>query len=131
MAIPGRYGKAGEFHAGLAPVEQFGKSGFIDRTGAWVISPRFEDAGLFSPEGLAHVQVGTSWGFADRSGNLALPAQYEVAGAFSEGFAPARVAGKWGFINLKGQWKLSPQFDQLEPLEPAGRGPCRATGSAT
>ena len=121
LAIPARYWRAGEFHAGLAPVEQFGKSGFIDRTGAWVIAPRFEDAGLFSAEGLAPVQVerraGPTWGFADRAGNLTLPVQYEAARAFNEGFAPAKVAGKWGFIDAKGHWAVSPQFDELERLE--------------
>ena len=121
MTIPGRYWRAGEFHAGLAPVEQFGKSGFIDRTGAWVIPPRFEDAGLFSAEGLAPVQVkqraGLVWGFADRTGNLVLPVQYEGAKAFSQGFAPAKLAGKWGFVDSKGQWAVSPQFDELERLE--------------
>ena len=87
-----------------------------------MIAPRFEDAGLFSAEGLAPVQVerrraGPTWGFADRAGNLTLPVQYEAARAFNEGFAPAKVAGKWGFIDAKGHWAVSPQFDELERLE--------------
>ena len=45
----------------LYPVEQCGKWGYIDRKGAMVIRPKFDDAWAFS-EDLAAVEMGGSLG---------------------------------------------------------------------
>lgn len=37
--------------------------------------------------------------------------KFEKAGNFSEGIAPAKGMGKWGYINKSGKWEISPSFD--------------------
>lgn len=82
----------GKFVAGLACVrhavgpEANGGWGFIDKRGAFVIPPRYENADMFS-EGLAAVQQGGKWGFVDPRGNLVIPARYDRIKRFSEGLA--------------------------------------------
>ena len=83
---------------------QGGKWGYIDRTGAWAIKPRFElnydsiylsdqdamyfryllETGRFS-DGRAAVQVEGGWGFIDRSGALVIPGPYTWVEAFHAG----------------------------------------------
>lgn len=40
-----------------------------------------------------------------------LPRKYEAALEFSDGLAAVRIEGKWGFINMKGEVIIAPQFD--------------------
>ncbi|MCH5349823.1 MAG: WG repeat-containing protein [Oscillospiraceae bacterium] len=62
--------------------------GFIDKTGEWVIEPRFWDVAWgFSENGLASAAV------LDSSGNK-----------------------KWGYIDESGSWVIEPQFDQTYPF---------------
>ena len=50
-----------------APVKYNGKWGYIDKTGKFVIEPKFEGAYPFS-EGLAMVKVGKAVGYIDKTG---------------------------------------------------------------
>ncbi len=97
--------------------------GYVDRSGRWVIRPRFRAADAFS-EGLAAVQAaGTKddlgpngWGyhgFIDRSGAFVIPPRHRFgpAGPFSEGLAPVAMLGahgrvRTGYINRKGRFVL-------------------------
>ncbi|WP_206754548.1 WG repeat-containing protein [Leptolyngbya sp. FACHB-36] len=103
------------FSDGLAvvlTVEQ--TSGFIDKTGTFVIPPKLVGAGHFS-EGLASVIVGNKRGFIDKTGRVAIaPTFDEVGHGFSEGLATARVDGKWGYIDKTGTWTIAPQFQQAQ-----------------
>ncbi|MCL2029515.1 MAG: WG repeat-containing protein [Deltaproteobacteria bacterium] len=40
-----------------------------------------------------------------------IPKNYEAAIEFSEGLAGVRIKGRWGFINMKGDIIIAPQFD--------------------
>lgn len=60
--------------------------GFIDKTGKFVIPPRYEKADMFS-EGLAAVQQNGKWGFIDTNGKMVVPAKYDAVNSFSEGIA--------------------------------------------
>jgi hypothetical protein len=51
------------------------------------------------------------WGLADNNGKTILTPKFESLKSFKNGLAPAKQSGKWGFINEKGDWKISPQFD--------------------
>ncbi|MBO4752382.1 MAG: WG repeat-containing protein [Bacteroidales bacterium] len=67
-----------------------GKWGFIDRTGDFVIEPKYDAARGFS-EGLAAVRTGDEtsgkWGYIDKSGKWVIEPKYAEAQSFSEGVA--------------------------------------------
>lgn len=110
----------------LFPIRQGGLYGFIDRTGAVVIAPRFERTFDSTPEcppfseGLQPVRDGQRWGYIDRDGRLAISARFQMAHCFHEGLAAVRMDGtspegrptrRYGFIDARGRWAIEPRFD--------------------
>lgn len=115
----------GYFSEELAPVRvgYINECGYINKTGNWVITPKFHYAGKFS-EGLAAVQRtnlatahGYKWFFIDKNGNCAICPQLDLGGAgnFSEGLAKVRRFDfyKWGYMNKSGDWVIAPQFAEV------------------
>ena len=81
------YESVGSFSEGLAAVFDPHKGwGFIDKTGAVVIQPRFESALNFR-DGLAPVVLAGKWGFINTTGDLVIDNKFEWVGEFSEGMA--------------------------------------------
>lgn len=88
-----------------------GKTGFRNLDGKIVIEPKFDDAEMFS-EGYSCVRIGDKYGLIDENGNYILPLQsYESLGNIHNGLAMFRLNDKVGFINIKGQEVIKPQFD--------------------
>lgn len=50
-------------------------------------------------------------GFIDSSGTIIIEPIYFAAGEFNEGFAYARVNGRYGYIDKSGEYVIEPQFD--------------------
>lgn len=143
--IPSLYPK--EFKEGLAPVGKDKKWGFIDKTGAFAITPVYDDALPFS-EGLAAVEQGGKWGLVNHSGDVVVEPTYSWIftfheglalvrgetsgfinskgelvidfnklgiseyGQYADGLAPVFKNGKIGFINMKGEFVISPTFEK-------------------
>jgi WG containing repeat len=81
----GGYQSVGSFSEGLAAVLDPRKGwGFIDKTGAVVIQPRFESS-LDFRDGLAPIVLAGKWGFINKTGDLVIDNQFEWVGGFSEG----------------------------------------------
>jgi len=140
IAIPPQFDEAGCFREGLAPAVLGGKLGFIDKTGQFIIEPRFgcqiKDNGLALPkdsyfsEGLAAVTLcGKGCTYVNRMGKLIMPLQFHDINAFSEGVALVskrknqhltklpdgtliKVGGKdeWYFINKSGKQCIKGKF---------------------
>jgi hypothetical protein len=100
MLIQAKFGAAGGFAEGLAPV-----------------SPNAPPISLLSPEtmsGLAGQDLQPlpmpiseqKWGFVDQQGNVVIPPQFETTAGFAEGLAPVQQEGKWGAINNKGEFVI-------------------------
>ena len=134
-----------QFSEGYAAAKKdcFGSWGFIDKSGQFVIEPRFASAGVFS-EDLAIVgfevpgattdepgsyfrgmQVFGDWGldyssnrygYIHKSGVLVIRPQFEGAGVFSEGLAAVKLHGKCGYIDKTGRLLISPRFDTAHPF---------------
>jgi hypothetical protein len=110
------------------------KCGYVDRSGEFVIEPRFEDAAPFS-EGLARVAVveddEEKLAFIDRRGRYAIPPRFNTdydflrnSTNFSEGLAslsegpnPAVIeAGKFVYVDKKGDIVLPTNFFYAGPF---------------
>jgi hypothetical protein len=104
----------GKFSEGLAPMKLKGKFGFIDRTGKFVIQPKYDVADSFSA-GLARVSIKKDekykWGFIDKTGKERISLQFDDAGNFSEGLACVGVGELFGFINSDGNFVINPKYD--------------------
>lgn len=110
------------------------KNGFIDKTGQFVIEPKFDKAGIFS-EGLARVAIvedgEEKLGFIDHSGQFVIPPTYntdidfrrnstdfsEGLASLSEGLQPTITEeAKFVYIDKKGAITLFTNFFYAGPF---------------
>jgi hypothetical protein len=101
------------FSEGLAPFEEEGRVGFIDREGRRVIEASFDAAEPFH-EGMAAVKLGNKWGYIDKGGGTVIEPAFQQGGAFSEGLAPVKQDGIWGYIDRGGKTVIVPAFDSAD-----------------
>ncbi|MBO3458892.1 WG repeat-containing protein [Aetokthonos hydrillicola Thurmond2011] len=97
------------FFEGVAAVKVDGKIGYIDKSGKLVIKPQFVD----TPDkditarficDIVDIPNSYSGGFICKH----LEKRYN----FSEGLAAAQVNGKWGYIDISGNFVIPPTFEQ-------------------
>ena len=88
------------------------RTGFIDKTGKYVIEPQFWAACNFY-DGLAKVKTfQNKTGYIDRTGRFVIPPRFDGAEyKFSEGLAYVVSNGKAGFIDKTGRFIIEPKFD--------------------
>jgi hypothetical protein len=100
------------------PVYQFtsgDKAGYIDRTGEILILPNPSlSEGITDGEfhdGLLEIGVGDGR-YIDTTGKNVIHKKFYRGWSFSEGLAVAmeQEAGKWGYINTRGEFEISPRF---------------------
>lgn len=81
-------------------VKKNGKWGFVDKEGAWVIEPQYDDARSFS-NGLAAVCMDEKWGFVNTKKKIAIDYQYSGAKDFnSNGVVFVEIYGEWNALIL-------------------------------
>jgi hypothetical protein len=103
QAFPGEFDETrGGFKDGMAAVKVNGKWGLIDRSGNWMIKPRYQSVGRTS-EGLwpvCHDEKSREWMYVDRSGQQAVKGTFSYAGEFSGGLAFVELLpeGAWSEI---------------------------------
>ncbi|UPK41176.1 WG repeat-containing protein [Paenibacillus pabuli] len=105
IIIPAKFQTAKPFNAkGAARVSINGKYGFINKKGAYLIKPQFDeidDAGFH--EGMVGVRISKNWGFVNEKGTVVVKPKYAGIFFYSEGLAPVYLHnGKVGFIDKKG-----------------------------
>lgn len=88
-------------------------TGFIGKTGEFIIKPQFESARDFS-EGFAAVRIEGKWGFIDESGEIVIEPTFDAAQSFREGLAPVKVGDAWGYTDTNGQLVIPPRFSWAE-----------------
>lgn len=124
QAISPRFGGVGlfglsSFHEGLAPVSNARGIGYIDKTGEWVVEPKYRNAGYFY-EGRAWVaNQDERVGFIDRLGREVVDLQYVTVGNFQDGMAMVGIQnGRTrgilaGFIDKSGREVVKPQYEEV------------------
>jgi hypothetical protein len=112
------------------------KWGFVDRTGRWVVEPRYVAVGAFregrapvavlpastekdprkefGPSGRAVVPL--NWGIIDESGREVLPCEHLQILAFSEGLAMVRDKDGWRYVNRDGQFAFDHVYRWARPF---------------
>jgi hypothetical protein len=130
------------FSEGLAMIETSKRYGYINRFGDVVIPPRFLHGTNFhdgmarvinegpcsysndSPCPEVHVLPESDgrevprckFTFIDKTGTVVSAERYDRAKDFSEGLAPVRMGGRWGYIDKKGHLVIKPIFEDAEPF---------------
>lgn len=116
-AIPPRFSAAKAFGPdGLAEVAQRARGerardprGFIDRSGAWVLEPRWND--VKHPCGSSFpVKSQGLWRLVDSAGQPLSELSLKDIGDFSEGLAVAWSGGSFGYVSPEGRWAIKPRF---------------------
>ena len=101
----------------LFPICVGGRTGFIDRSGAVVIQPRFGRLTFGFAQGLCRVQQEGKFGYVNTRGVVVVTPRYDWAERFSHGLAAVKVGAKWGYIDRQGNWVVRPRFDWTERFE--------------
>lgn len=134
---PGRYEPD---NAGLYPIVENGKTGYMDPAGQIRISPQF-DAGETFAEGLAGVMIGGKLGYIDTKGRVVITPRFTDGTTFAYGRAAVKLCcGTWferhpgdryGFIDRSGQLIGTQEFtwvgihfsgNRFAALAPVSRG---------
>jgi hypothetical protein len=92
------------FSEGLAAFSnQYGKWGYMDKTGKVAIEPQFEMAYSFS-EGMARVKQYGKYTFIDKMGKIIAEPVFDGAEDFSGGLARVQIGTRWGYIDHQGRY---------------------------
>lgn len=88
--------------------------GYMDRSGKWLIEPRYALLDDFS-EGLASVTrwplgPNSKFGYINKSGELVIGYQFDHAMRFSNGLASVNINGDYGYIDRSGKVVVMPQY---------------------
>jgi hypothetical protein len=114
LAVPARWLTAEDFSEGRALVCDEKGCGFVDAEGRFALvtdamagTPlRGGIASIVLAMGMSHRR--TAFWSAERG---LLPGQYEGSGSYSEGLAPVRFAGRWGYVDVEGKPVVSNRFE--------------------
>ena len=101
----------GRFRKGMARIRMKGRWGYIDKTGQMVIKPQFNQAKAFSQD-LACIGMrenpDTKYGYIDRENRIVIPPQFDHGHNFSGGFALVKLEGRWGAVDVNGNFLRQP-----------------------
>src|SRR5215813_6246353 len=92
---------------GACSYKERGKAGYINQSGAMVITPKFDLVGSFS-EDLAPVSVNNLWGYIDKAGKIVIEPRFDYASSFSKGIARIEIDNKFGYIDKAGSYIWKP-----------------------
>lgn len=123
--IPSIYDEVVRAGNGIIRVKQDSKYGYFDYTGKKITDIKYDDAGMFTSDGIALVNIGGQpnkrgkitggkYGYVDKTGNEIIRLKYTKAKPFSEGLAAVSEDGtSWGAINTDGKYVLNSVYDNL------------------
>ena len=86
------------------------KRGYIDRTGAEVISTKHDYIAAFE-DGMAPVRMRGKWGMISRTGAYIVPPNFSAIRRFSEGMAAVRHGDKWGYVGHNGEIVIAAVYE--------------------
>jgi len=100
-----------DFSDGLASVKFGEKWGYITGEGSYLVTPTYDYASDFSG-GFAVCSLSSGYGIIDKSGKQTSPFTFDYIGECDEkGRFPAKSGEKSGYINSKGEWIMTLDYD--------------------
>lgn len=85
-----------------------GKWGYVDKTGAFLVEPRYSEARQFK-NGLAMVKRDGKWTFITKAGKEICEPKFDEARDFEKNSAAVKVGEAWGVINAACAWVREPK----------------------
>lgn len=100
------------YSGGFAAVKLNEKWGYINKSGDFLVKPKFDYAGDFTNE-VARVSINKKTGFINSNGHIV--SMFDDMGfIYKENiFISFKKNDKWGFIDNKGNVIISPKFDKV------------------
>ena len=99
-----------EFHDGLIIFQSKKMFGYMDKKLKVKIKADYDKAFDFS-NGLALVVIEKDWGIIDSTGKIIIPLLYKELKLSNNQIFPAKnQEGLWGYLNIKNEWIIAPQF---------------------
>jgi hypothetical protein len=96
--------------------EENEKYGYMNDTGAVMIKPEFDEAGIFK-EGLAFVAIDDKYGYINKAGKLIIDYQFKDAESFHNSAAVVLKDSLYGVIDKSGQFILQPLYEELSEAD--------------
>ena len=117
VVIPPRFDSCLPFAYGLAVVKDGDSTQYVDTSGRIAISTEFYRCDSFEDD-LAPVMpdIRSKGAFIDRNGRVVLSGRNYLISHFSHGLINCPEAGKWGYINRSGDFKIAPQYAHAYPF---------------
>lgn len=114
FVINPQFDQAYDFRQGQAIVVVDDKQHLINKSGKRLTQEEFDriEQIYLDSTRLRIIKMKGKYGFMEVHEDcvLAIPPRFDAVRPFSENLAPAKVDGKWGFIDRSGQWAIEPQF---------------------
>lgn len=116
LVIPYRYSKVGMFNNGRAVYSIDGQYGLIDKSGKTIINAIYET--MDNDGNLYMIKLDGKMGWCDRNGKTIINPIYREIQPFNESdIAAVSIDGeKWGYINIKNETVIAPQFTMALPF---------------
>ncbi|MFA4985244.1 MAG: WG repeat-containing protein [Candidatus Brocadiia bacterium] len=112
IAVRPAYLAVESFSNGLAAVKTTTGWGYVDTTGKMVIGSQYAEVKPWGGEfTMVRTFVGAQVSLIDPFGE-SIGSLFEAVGDFTEGLAPAKRSGKWGYIDTGGNTRVPMHFDE-------------------
>ena len=117
IAVKAKFDSCRPFAHGLAVVEHGDSKQYIDKDGKVVIRTDFYRCDSFEGD-LAPVMpdVRSGGAFIDRTGKIVLSGRNFLLSHLSHGLINCAAKGKWGFINVQGEFEVAPHYVSARPF---------------
>ncbi|WP_299250446.1 WG repeat-containing protein [uncultured Cytophaga sp.] len=118
VKIQPEFKSVGYFVGGVAWAKTLqNKVGYIDSLGKWIVQPNFDEAHDFDPMSeRARIKIGEKSGYTNMLGEVSY-LDTDNYSDYSEGYVIGEKNAKFGFLNAKGEWVISAQFDGLRSFK--------------